>query len=95
MCRIDFVVEQEVQRALDSAGQQLASEVDAQEVRVGIDGRAAGHDGCWTAGRNDTTFDMSHTRFVPSSFVFTLACFGTIHIISLNREPTLMWLPVT
>ena len=88
------MVERGVQSVLDLAGQQLACKVDAQELRVGIDGLAAGHGGCWTAGRNDTTFGARHTRCVPSSFVCTVACFGTFAPLSFNREPTLVRLLV-
>ena len=63
-------------RVLERAGQQLAREVDAQARRIRIEKLVAGHGGCSTARRNDTTCDARPTRRVSSGSVFTLASSG-------------------
>ena len=75
--QIDCVIEQVVERVLERAGQQLAREVDAQNLRIRIEESTAGRGGCSTARRNDTTFDVRPTRRVPSRSVSIFACFGT------------------
>ena len=82
--QIHLVIKQVVQRMLERAGQQLAREVDAQELRIRIERLVAGHGGCSTAGRNDTTFDARQTGGVPSSSVSTLACCGTFPTASFG-----------
>ena len=81
--QIDFVIEQVVQRLLERAGQQLARQVDAQELRIRIDHFVAGHGRISTARRNDTTFDAGPTRRVLANSVSTLACFGTFPTASV------------
>jgi hypothetical protein len=66
--QIDGVVELMIQGMLERPGQQLAGQIHGDQLRLGIDGLVAGHDGRSTARRNDTTFDVSNThQFAPSS----------------------------
>ena len=83
VCQIDFVVEQMIERVLERAGQQLAREVDAQELRVRIDGCVAG-DGRTSTPRDQLhTFAASITRDRASSSVSTLHCTATFPTTSL------------
>jgi predicted RNase H-like HicB family nuclease len=70
---------------LERAGQQLAREVYAQELRIRIDHFVAGHGRISTARRSNTTFDAGPTRRLLSSSVSTLAVFGTYPTASLAR----------
>ena len=75
--QIHFVIEQVIQRVLERAGQQLAREVDAQELRIRIEELVAGHGGCSTGTQNDDTFATRQTRRVAFSSVSTSTPFGT------------------
>ena len=83
MRQIHFVIEQVIQRVLERAGQQLAREVDAQELRIRIEGLVARHGGCSTGAQNDDTFATRQTRRVASSSVSTSTASGTYPTASL------------
>ena len=84
MRQIDGVVEQMTQRVLERAGEQLAREVDGQELRIRIEGLIAGHDGCSTAGGIGCTFHASNTHHDASSSVSTSAGCPTYPTASLG-----------
>ena len=67
----DFMVKAVLQRVPERAGQQLAREVDAQDPRIRIEGRAAGLGGCATGAHNDDTLAPRPTRLVASRSVST------------------------
>ena len=82
--QIHLVIEHVMQRVLERTGQELACEVHAQELRVGIEHLVAGHGGLSTARRNDDTFTAPNTRHHAASSVSTLVAVGTYPTTSLG-----------